>query len=193
MKRTILVLAVFLSGCGGKPGSTEPTGLHGAPVTPAVPAPDFTLTDHAGHRISLAAQRGHWVIITFLYTKCPDVCPLIAGHLNGALRTAAAKRAGLRVLAVSVDPVGDTPAAARRYVRERALLPTFSYLIGSEAQLAPVWADYHVAAVPGPSGTITHGAFEMLIDPQGQERVWFESTASTADFLHDLALIEPSS
>ena len=68
--------------------------------------------DQNGSRVTLAAQRGHWVIVTFLYTYCPDVCPVIAGNLNAALGAPPHAAAGLRVLSVSVDPARDTPAAA---------------------------------------------------------------------------------
>src|ERR1700736_3805410 len=42
------------------------------------PAPNFTLTDQAGKQISLAQFKGDPVILTFLYTNCPDQCPLTA-------------------------------------------------------------------------------------------------------------------
>ncbi len=55
-------------------------------------------------------QRGKLVLLTFLYTNCPDVCPLITQNLNEALQMLGAKRDDVRVLAVSVDPEGDTPS-----------------------------------------------------------------------------------
>jgi protein SCO1/2 len=129
------------------------------------------------------------VILTFLYTYCPDVCPVIAGNLNAALRSAPARRAGLRVLVVSVDPKRDTPTAVRRYARRHRLLPAFHWLLGSRAQLQRVWRSYKVAVLPGPKGTITHSTFQLLIDPQGRERLVYNSTARTADFVHDLRLL----
>ena len=50
-----------------------------------VPAPDFRLTDQFGQPVSLSQFRGHPVIVTFLYTHCPDVCPLIADKLHLSL------------------------------------------------------------------------------------------------------------
>jgi protein SCO1/2 len=178
-----VLLGLALAGCGG---SAAPVQLDGAEIDPQAPAPDFRLADQSGRRVTVAGQRGHWLVVTFLYTRCPDVCPLIAANLNGALRSAAGRRAGLRVFAVSVDPRRDTPAAVRAYVAEHRLVPAFHYLSGSAAELRPVWRAYHVAARPGPSGTVAHSSFELLVDPQGRLRVLYDATVKTAQVVHDL-------
>ena len=113
--------------------------------------------------------------------------------LNGVLKTSVAKRAGLRVLAVSVDPKGDTPAAVRRFVRVHELLPSFLYLTGTRAELQPVWSAFHVASTPGPNAEVSHSAIEYLIDPQGRERLIYDSTVTTATVVHDLTLLEAKS
>ena len=93
-------------------------------------------TTPTGTPVTLAGQRGRYVLVTFLYTHCPDVCPLIAANLNAALRTLGAGTKHVRVLAVSVDPKGDTAAAVRAYRTRMHLLPQFRYLIGTRAELA---------------------------------------------------------
>jgi protein SCO1 len=191
--RALLLLGLVLvaAGCGGGGGSAvkgpPPSRYRGTVLSG--PAPGFSLQDDAGKTVSLAGDRGHWVIVTFLYTHCPDVCPVIAGKLNAVLHTPLARHAGLRVIAVSVDPRRDTPAAVRQYAKERGLLPTFNYLIGSHAELAPVWRKYHIAVLPGPSGTVTHDSVEFLIDPQGKERLLYDKLDLgnlSADVEHDL-------
>jgi protein SCO1/2 len=178
-----LVALLSLAGCGG---SAKPV-YNGTQLTPPIAAPNFALRDQDGRTTTVAGQRGHWTVVTFLYTKCPDVCPLIAANLNGALRSDAGRTAGLRVLAVSVDPARDTQAAVHRYVITHRLVPAFRFLIGSPAQLARVWAAYHVAAQPGPHGSITHSTFEILIDPHGHERLLYDATITTADLVGDLS------
>lgn len=185
MKRAALLAVLVLAGCGG--GGTKTSQFSGTVLTPSSQAPNFALEDQSGHMVSVAQQRGHWFVVTFLYTRCPDVCPLIAANLNGAIGTAAGKKAGLRVLAVSVDPAHDTLAAVRRYAVVHRLAPSFHFLIGSRAELEPVWKAYHVAARPGPKGTITHSTYEMLIDPQGKERLLYDATITSAELSGDLA------
>ena len=195
MRRGLAVLALLAlcAGCGSGSAIRHPTSVYrGTTLSPPIAAPDLGLADQAGRQVSLAAQRGHYVIVTFLYTHCPDVCPVIAGNLNIALKSPVARRAGLRVLAVSVDPERDTRTAARRYVRDRALLPSFHYLIGSRAQLQRVWRAFHIAVLAGPKGTVTHTAVELLIDPRGRELLSYGSDVKAAWVVHDLGLLEAS-
>lgn len=183
MKRVLLLAMLVLAGCGG---SKAPPRLAGVAVDPPMRAPNFALEDQSGHTVTVAAQRGHWLVVTFLYTHCPDVCPLIAAHLNKAIDAPVGRRAKLHVIAVSVDPERDTLGAVRRYAVTHRLAPTFRWAIGSRAQLARVWHAYHVAAQPGPKGTITHSTFEILVDPQGDERAIYDSSITTDQLTGDL-------
>jgi protein SCO1/2 len=187
----VVVLAALCAGCGGSGSAIkqQQSLYRGADLSPAITAPGFALRDQAGHEVSLAARRGHWVLVTFLYTHCPDVCPVIAGNLNRVLKAQVARRIGLSVLAVSVDPKRDTATAVKRYVHEHRLVPAFRYLIGTRAQLAPVWHKYHVAVLAGTKKTVTHNAVTFLVDPQGKERLEYPGEVLTGDVLHDLGLL----
>jgi protein SCO1/2 len=182
------LFAALVAGCGGS-GSNDQASFRGTLLPDRPAAPNFALRDEHGHLVTLTGQRGRWVVVTFLYTTCPDVCPVIAGNLNAALRSAAARQAGLRVLSVSVDPVRDTPAAARRYARQHGLAPSFLWLLGNRPRLQRVWRAYRIAVLPGSKGSITHSTVELLIDPQGRERLVYGSTVKTADVVHDLGAI----
>jgi protein SCO1/2 len=193
-RAAVLLLVVVVAGCGGtsKPKRVEQPAKStyaGAPVAPPRRAPALALHDAWGRPVSLAAQRGRYVLVTFLYVHCPDVCPLIAQNLNAALRQLGPKRDRVRVLAVSVDPAGDTPRAVRRYVAERGLLPQFRYLIGSRAQLTPIWAAWHVLAVRQKPDVVDHVAYTVLIDPTGKERVLYDARVKARQVLHDLRLL----
>ena len=63
----------------------------------------IALHDADRRRVTLAQQRGRYVLVTFIYTHCPDVCPLITANLNAALRRLGPARSNVRVLAVSVN------------------------------------------------------------------------------------------
>jgi protein SCO1/2 len=126
------------------------------------------------------------VLVTFLYVHCTDVCPLIAQNLNAALRQLGAERSHVRVLAVSVDPRGDTAPAVKRYIKKRGLLPQFRYLIGTKAELAKAWAAWHVIAVRRGPDLVDHVAYTALVDPAGKQRVLYDSKVTAAQVLHDL-------
>ena len=54
------------------------TGFEGQALSPRLPAPSFGRLHNynGGGPVDLADYRGRAVFATFLYTKCPDVCPL---------------------------------------------------------------------------------------------------------------------
>jgi protein SCO1/2 len=188
---TAAALGLLAAGCGGgtkTPVGNVPSKYAGAEFTGKPAAPNFALRDQNGKRISLASQRGRLVFVTFLYTHCPDVCPLIATHLSDALERLPAAQRATTILAVSTDPRRDTPAAAREFVRQHALVPQFHFLVGSKRELARVWRAYHVAVVPG-KDLVGHTAFMLLIDRQGRQRLLYDSKSRTSALDHDLRLL----
>lgn len=190
-----MLAAALLAGCGAaeaqkivKPPPAKQT-FAGSAVTPPRAAQPIALHDAWGRPVSLAALRGRYVLVTFLYTHCPDVCPLIAQNLNATLVRLGQKRDRVRVLAVSVDPKGDTRAAVRRYIAERHLVTQFRYLLGTPAELRKVWAAWHVLAVRSGPDVVDHVAYTALIDPAGRERVLYDSSVKYRQVLHDLRLL----
>ena len=189
------LLAALLAGCGsnsaGKVSApvTPPRTFVGGEITPPRPAPPISLHDAAGKPVTLAAQRGRYVLVTFLYTHCPDVCPLIAQNLNAAVRSLGANAGDVRVLAVSVDPKGDTPAAVRAYAKRMRLAPQFRYLIGTPAELRRAWTAWHVLSVRQGPNLVDHLAYTALVDPAGKERVLYGASVHAKDVLHDLRIL----
>jgi protein SCO1/2 len=192
-----LLAALFASACGGGQEhvhGTSPSltvsggsgGFAGGELNPPQATPDFTLTDQSGQEVSMVDQRGKLVLLTFLYTNCPDVCPLITQNLNQALQMLGAKRDDVRVLAVSVDPEGDTPKAVDAYAKAHHLLPEFHYLIGTRDELTEVWKKYDVAAVASDPELVDHTAYTMLVDENGDGRVIYDSGVKAKDVVHDV-------
>jgi protein SCO1/2 len=192
---TLVALTLLVAGCGGKEAATPeqtttgPLVFAGGGLNPPRAAPPISLHDSSGKAVTLAGQRGRYVLVTFLYVHCPDVCPLIAQNLNAALRQLGPARSKVRVLAVSVDPKGDTRQAVRTYIRERGLLPQFLYLIGSRPQLRRTWSRWNVLSVDRSAELVDHVAYTALVDPAGHERVLYDSGVKAQQVLHDLRLL----
>jgi len=186
-----LALALTVSGCGGSAGAqpqaaAKTTAFAGNALDPPLETTSFSLHDQDGKVVTLAQQRGRLAILAFLYTHCPDVCPLIAQNLNLALRQLTpAERARVRVLAISVDPKGDTKAAVRKFVFAHRLRPEFRYLTGTRAELSRVWRAYHVAA-SGNLESIDHSAYELLVDGKGAGRVLYDAQVTPRQVVHDV-------
>jgi protein SCO1/2 len=193
----VALLTVTLAACGGASTSgTATTGnprFRGIPVADAQRAPDFALRDQSGRLVRLSQLRGRFVVVSFLFTHCPDVCPLIANELGDALRQLGPARAGVRMLAVSVDPAHDTPASVRAFIAAHRLPPQFRYLTGTRRELAPVWAAYHVGVDPLRKQQIAHSAFEVLVDRSGTERLVYDTQVRARDVVHDIHALEAGS
>ena len=128
-------------------------------------------------------------MITFLYTHCPDACPLTATHIDEALGALGPRRKNVVVLAVSVDPKGDTPSAIDRFVRSHRLRSQFHFLTGSTRALARVWRLYDVTAVRKGGPDVDHTLYTLVLDRGGMTRVLFDSLAKPAAMAHDVALL----
>ncbi|MGZ3582838.1 MAG: SCO family protein [Ktedonobacterales bacterium] len=155
------------------------------------PAPNFALVDQNRAPVSLEAQRGHPVVLTFLYTHCPDECPLTAEKLHTTVQSLGPRAADVRWLVVSIDPVGDTPADASQFVAAHHLTGQMQYLLGTQSQLQPIWDAYHIAVQPGEDAqaqvrSVTHSLGVFVIDGQGHERAYFDQTFSPEELTGDL-------
>jgi protein SCO1/2 len=184
-RKLLLVATVVLVAAG----AARAGGFDGPTIAKPVRVPDFALRDQNGRLVRLSAERGNVVLLTFLYTHCPDLCPLTAVHLDSAVQRLGAAGAHVRVLAVSVDPFGDTPSAVHRFVRTHALHGEFHYLNGPAPTLHSIWVAYHVLAKAQLGDRVDHTLYTLLIDSAGRDRVLYDSTARPAAIAHDLKLL----
>lgn len=174
------------------------TGLAGGVFTDKPQAPEFSLKDQSGQTVTMSQLKGKVVALTFLYTKCPDVCPLIASNLAVGEQRLGADNKNLEVVAVSVDPVNDTVPAVKKFTDDHNLSDqsNWHYLIGSAGQLQPVWQEYHVGATSSSEGAIDgvdHSAMVYLTDTSGKLRVILPANFTVSDFVQDVhALLNAS-
>jgi protein SCO1/2 len=151
----------------------------------------FELRDARGGATSTRELAGKPYALTFLYTNCPDVCPAIAAELRRALELLGPRADETAAVAVSVDPRGDTEAAAREFLERHRLPANVHYLIGTESQLKPVWDAYYAAPqIPGRAES-AHTASIWLIDRRARIRTKFSAGAPVppADIAHDLDIL----
>lgn len=200
----LVLLLGIASGCGSAGSSATTTAAtasqasttsgFAAPLAPVSPvaAPAFTLNDQFGKPISMADYRGKAVLLTFLYVDCPDVCPLISAALRTTLDKLGAGTKQVQVVAISVDPVGDTAKAVRAYLAARGVLHRFEYLVGTKKQLAPVWASYHIATARDAKlkREVGHTGIVIGIDAGGKERTYYPSSPLKPSWMvHDVPLL----
>ncbi len=131
----------------GNVTASQTSRFAGETLSPPRPAPPLQLRNYRGEAVNLAHYRGRAVFVTFLYTNCTDVCPIIAANLRVAQSLmGAAAAARTQLIAVSVDPRGDTPRAVGAFLARHRLTGRMQYLIGSAGELARVWRAWSVGS-----------------------------------------------
>jgi len=163
--------------------------FNNADITGAEYAKDFSLTDHAGKRRTLADFRGKAVVVFFGYTQCPDVCPTTMGELKLVRERLGGDADRVQVVFITVDPERDTPQVLAQYVP--AFDPSFVGLTGSPEATAQVAKEFKVfhQKVPGAKpGTYTmdHTAGSYVFDPQGRVRLFVRHGGSLEPLVSDL-------
>jgi cytochrome oxidase Cu insertion factor (SCO1/SenC/PrrC family) len=144
--------------------------LSPAPVTSA---PGFTLTDQAGHPVSVASLRGHVAVLEFMDPHCTDICPIVSQEFIDAYRDLGDRAARVVFVAVNVNRYHLRVADVAAFSREQRLttIASWHFLTGSYPSLRTVWQAYHVAVdAPGPNADVLHSSVMYFIDPQGRER-----------------------
>lgn len=139
------------------------------------PAPAFSLTNQDGRRLSLQDLRGKVLVLTFVFTECRDICPVlpqIIGRTDQFLTPQ--EREQVRFVGISIDPRRDTPAKLTAFMRAQNLSPErWTLLTGSISEATRAAADYGIVVKPDPRGDLLHNAVYILIDAKGSLRTEF--------------------
>jgi protein SCO1 len=188
----VTVLLVGGSGKSQLPGgasSAHTASYEGAELSPVAPAPPLsTLRNYQGQPVNLDSYRGKAVFVTFLYTHCPDVCPLIASSLHTTVAELGARSHQVQLIAVSVDPRGDTPAAVAKFLNEHELTGEMQYLIGAPHELGPVWSAWNVGSERdvGSPQLVNHSALIYGISASGKLTTIYPASFTPHQIIHDL-------
>lgn len=199
-----ILILVTPSSKAAPTGRSQPGAGTGLRWTLHTPAPAFDLFDQAGRRTTVASLRGRTVLLTFLDSRCTNLCPIEGAQLAAVQqRLPGARRPELVV--VSVNPL-DTPATVAHFVREAGWTGPWRWLLGSKQALQPVWRAYHIGvklshgqAVQTGNTTIRLGSSIVhtialyLIDRTGQERYGYLPPFHPAAVAKAVAAVERSS
>jgi protein SCO1 len=145
----------------------------GTYLSPSRPLPDFSLIDQRGQTFGAANLRGHWSMMFFGYTNCPDFCPTTLTMLAALEKRLRASAAPVRpqVIFMSVDAKRDTPAQLAQYVPY--FDPEFTGITAADQPaIEAVAAKLGVAVVITPKSdgtyTVDHSGAIFVLNPQGR-------------------------
>ena len=193
---------------------SENVRFRGTVLTAGEPAAEFHLVDERGRAAALADYHGRVLLLTFLYTNCPDVCPAITADLRETHELLGDDAGDVSIVAISVDPARDTVESARQYSDRWDMTDRWDFLLGDEEELSRLWAAYYISATVddepgggdesdenrGSSGgaldsltqdsyLVTHSAPVYIIDADGIRRVLFTPPFDPEDLAHDVRLL----
>jgi len=192
---TLLVVggALLLVGCGDSAGPvTQGSDTTAAPTAgilfPPAPAPELGLRDHLGRRVTTEEFRGKAMFVTFVYAGCPDVCPLIVSNLRRTLDRLGPRAKDVQMIAVSVDPAGDTPARITTYLRSQKMTGRMLWLVGSRADLESAWMRWGIdTRIPRENpDLVEHAAPIYGVNAQGVISTIYDSSFTPKDLLRDI-------
>jgi protein SCO1/2 len=194
---SLLLAASLVAACGGASHSSGTAArstkarFAGGVANPPFGARRLVLRDYRGRRVDLRRYRGKAVLVTFIYTHCPDVCPLIVAHLHTAQSQLGRRARSLRIVAVSTDPRGDTPKTVPAFLRAHQMLGRMDYLIGSRRELGRVWKAWGIAARPDRANPdlVEHSALIYGISAGGKVTTLYPSNFKPAEVVHDVPLL----
>ena len=208
----VVFVSVLLIGCSSGAGEVS---FSGTVIEDRREAQGFRLTDQFGNSAALDQyNEGKVVVLTFLYTYCPDICPIVAHHIKSAHERLGDDAGDVSIVVVSVDPERDTVERAREYSEAWGMAANWAYLVGSEEELSTVWESYYVVAAVDEEArvadvpeewkvervrgvdalrrdiasryTVTHHAPVYLIDRQGRVRVLHTLPFDPTDVVGDI-------
>ena len=137
----VLLLLMIAMACSGR------ASFQGTVLDPADAAPLFQLQDQFGAPVGLSDLAGKVVVLTFLYTYCPDVCPIVTETLRRTRERLGDDADQVEFVAITVDPQRDSAERAYQYSEEKGMLDRWRFLVGREEELTPIWRAYWLAPV----------------------------------------------
>jgi len=167
----MLVLVVAATLVFGSSRRSSPPPAFTLSLDPGTPlsgqAPDFTLVDQFGARVSLHSFRGRVVILAFNDSECTTICPLTTTAMVAAQRLLGQAGSRVALLGVDANPTAISIGDVRTYSELHGMVHAWHFLTGGLPELKLVWTEYPVA-VAIEHGQVDHTPALFMITPTGQ-------------------------
>lgn len=185
----VLLVALAAGACGGEPATLAGVVRQPLPDVSRVVLPDAA---NAGNDFAAVAEPGHFLLVYFGYTACPDICPTTLADLRRAVRDLGDDGTLIDVAMVTVDPERDVPERLTAYVQNffadgHALRTEDPNALQAAADR--FGADYEVWTTEDGLVEVTHTAFLYAVDSNGRIVVQWPFGTTADDIQSDLALL----
>jgi cytochrome c biogenesis protein CcmG/thiol:disulfide interchange protein DsbE len=185
---SVVALAIVAGAIAADVSSRSGRSPNGLATNPALdpgtavnrPAPNFTLTDERGNRVSLRSFRGRVVLLAFNDSECTTICPLTTTAMVDARRALGTAGSRIALLGVNANPAATSVHDVLSYTELHGLLGQWHFLTGTVSELRSVWKAYGIG-VEIRRGQIDHTPALFMIDPRGRiRRIYLTQTSYAA-------------
>ena len=132
----------------------------------------FALTNQDGKRMTDQDFRGKYLLVTFGYTACPDVCPAELQTMANAMDQLGDKAERVNPVFITIDPERDNVGQVADYVKN--FHQRFVGLTGTADEIKQAARAYRVFYAKSEQKNsalgylMDHSAFIYLMNPQGE-------------------------
>jgi len=165
----LVVMLLLIPGCLGEVESDE---FYGDDIDPPISVDEFVLLDENDQYVTMSQFEGKVVVVTFLFTRCPDICPIVSANLAFIAEQLGDQHGSeVQILTITVDPWTDNSSILEEYSTSRDL--AWPHLTGTVEDLEPVWLNFDVGLTTYDTDVDNDGVadgFDSCPDtPEGEE------------------------
>ncbi|ALX47053.1 hypothetical protein AQ610_27590 [Burkholderia humptydooensis] len=150
--------------------------------TVAYTVPAVTLVRDDGKTVALKDELddGRPVVLTFIYTTCTSICPVISQTLSQFQHELGADRDKVHIVSISIDPENDTPARLREYAAKFGAGPEWQHYTGTVAASVVAQKAFNVYR----QDKMDHNPVLLLRATPGKSWLRIDGFATADDLLH---------
>tara|TARA_B110000116_G_C16697386_1_gene518117 strand:- start:18 stop:680 length:663 start_codon:yes stop_codon:yes gene_type:complete len=161
----------------------------------------FSLKDHSNRIIDSGNHGSNVAILTFMFTECTDVCPILTHNIKKALNEIPQKN-DIPIIIISVDPENDSIQNMKQFVKKWDLTSNWSFVTGNSDELDQIWSSYFInpqkysrpiqGGVKGINSalverqTVIHSSPVYILDKKGTAKVLHTNPINPTNLAHDI-------
>lgn len=141
----------------------------------------FQLTTQTGTPIADRDLAGRVHVVSFIYTRCSAICPMLVSNLKRV--QAAIADPSVWIVSYTVTPDQDSPVVLEAFGRDRGIDPArWKLVTGDRAQIYALARDSYFASderlrtEPADTGALLHTEKLVLVDGAGRLRGVYDGT-----------------
>jgi protein SCO1/2 len=144
-------------------------------------APDVTLVRDDGKKVQFLKELddGRPVLMNFIYTTCPGICPIMSQTFSQLQDRLGADKAKVHMVSISIDPEEDTPPRLREYAKKFGAGPQWQHYTGTVAASVAVQKAFNAYR----GDKMNHDPLTLMRAAPGKPWIRVDGFASAADLL----------